>query len=243
MTTGVLCPHCQQSSDGQIPVNLPDDDAALTDGSVSICGHCLLPGIFDAGALRQPTDAEVEQLMGSPEFEAAMGAALLVGVLRDALHREDDDDDEPGPHVHALRVSYDPMTGEVDGLPEGLPPDVVEELARTLARDRTDRMAKMIRRHVTQEVANHVLSSYGNEDASMPSVTVAALISLIRLCNQADDAMLRELGEVHEFRGYILAVTMLAEPNERKAAEGGAGIKILEQLAGLRDKSENVMSQ
>jgi hypothetical protein len=234
--TKLPCPHCHQTADELLPVT---GDGEWVDGAGLICGGCMLPSIFEAGALREPTSAELDRLMSDELFRAATKAALLISIVRDVLGPEDDEqatsDHPAGPHVHAMTVSYDPLTGEVSGLPEGLPPDVIADLTDRITKARTDDMARMIRRYVTAEVANHVLSSYGNEQASMPSVTKAALISLIRLANQADDDMLHALGEVRDFRGYLLAVTMLAEPTEQTE---GQGMKILEQLAGLRDGSE-----
>ena len=109
-----------------------------------------------------------------------------------------------------------------------MPPEVMEELHDLLHRATVQGISRQIRRYVTPEIANHVLSAYGDEEASMPSLAVSALITLIRTCHISDEQMMEVLNEASPvFHGYVLATTLLGEGEDR------SGMPVLRKLAGL----------
>lgn len=111
---------------------------------------------------------------------------------------------------------------------DDMPPEVMEELHDMLHHATVQGISRQIRRYVTPEVANHVLSAYGDEQASMPSLAVSALITLIRTCHISDEGMLEVLNEASPvFHGYVLATTLLGESGD------GSGLPVLRKLAGL----------
>lgn len=226
------CPHCGRLTDDATSVNPNQPDARPGVGDSTICSQCTGVGVYTEDSIRKATDEELSEFATHPVFRRAMMAATFASVLQTGPSQEIDIEVEghegaEEPHTHhatMIPVSLNPDDPALAGLPGPLQ----EIIASALKSIRLTTITDEITRFVTQEVANHVLSSYGNEEASMPSLTTGALISLIRLCHESDDAMMMNLNDVEDFHGYVLAVVMLAEKP--------GGIEMLEKLAGLRTR-------
>jgi hypothetical protein len=214
--TELLCPFCGRH-------DLLERERALEPDTAVICAYCAEITMTSEEGLRKPTDEEVANLMRDPEFVEVLGLARSVTEAVSALRSSEEDEDGPPIETLALVLSSE---GVQLANGEQAPPELAELAAFALKKFRVENMSRMIRKHVTAEVANHVLSAYGDEDASMPNITTAALISLIRLCVGSDEEMLMSLMDVHDFHGYVLGVTVLAE-------HAPEGIEMLKMLAGF----------
>lgn len=233
MTSATLvCPHCEHEVDGEhTPVNeAAIDHPGKEPGDVTICSGCAGVAIFDDDLmLRKATADEVEGFKDNEDFQSAI-KAIELHIAIHKMREGGEDQITFNSGSMALKVGFDE-----DGnphFPDGVPPRMTEALEHILMHARVDRMAKEVQTHVTQEVANHVLAVYGHETASHPNVTTGALISLIRLCVESDEAMLDELNRLEFVHGYILAVTTFMEPSANQ--EDNLGREMLEQIAGLR---------
>lgn len=232
----LTCPHCGHLTDDATSTDPEHPDDLPRVGDATICRYCAGVGVYTEDAIRKATAEELAVLRTSDRFLSSLFTATLHVMLDD--HAEDPsviefthpghDEDHPHPH-HAtvIGVGIDsaghPHLETSSDLPDGFR----AMLSEAMYRIKVSRMAEEIQHWVTQEVANHVLSVYGNEQASMPSLTTGALISLIRLCHEADDQMMSNLNDVEDFHGYVIAVSFLAE-------QGPSGLEMLEQIAGLR---------
>lgn len=144
-------------------------------------------------------------------------------------------------HVHGLAgivLEFNSATGEVRVGGERVPDELAEDLAGLFRGFRVSAAASEIRRYVTPEIAHHILSAYGDERASMPSLSVAGLISLIRTCSISDDGMLDELNRVEDFHGYVLAVMILAEGVPGSSEPDHGGMRILREIAELDEPAK-----
>ena len=228
--TGTVCPRCGEATTGYTSLTTPD--AVPDPGDISFCAGCALPVRFLEHGVEPLTNEELAELRTKASFARAELVAKMTAAIGSS--------GQPRPLEMTIDVpGHDDMpahTHTVYAFPVDIDPDddssATEMLDTVLADISTRMLADEVRRYVTQEVANHVLSIYGNLDASMPSITISALISLIRLCNEADDDMLYELNRVEEFHGYVIAVTSLAERGEK-------GIYVLERIAGLREEEKD----
>lgn len=234
----MTCPYCDQLMDDATSTSRVHPDELPSVGDSTICAYCAGVGVYTENAIRQATAEELAELGKDPEFRRAMLTVSVAAQLRDQAglaveytHPGHDGDDHPHAH-HATMIS---VVMDDDGNPRlqttGLPEDIQIVLTEALHQLKRSQMADELRRWVTPEIANHVLSVYGNEQASMPNLTTGALISLIRLCHEADDQMMLNLNEVEDFHGYVMGVVYLAE-------RGSDGIELLEQIAGLRPWTE-----
>lgn len=202
--TDLRCPHCDGLTDDATATD-GDDSVRPKVGDPTICAYCTGIGIYTEHSIRRATADEMTEFRTHPEFRQAVALTKLLHML-----------------------TRDPAAATVIDLdPDTLPESLQEMLAGAIDKMMLEKQTREIRHFVTPEVANHVLSSYGNEDASMPSVATGALISLIRLCHESDDQMMSNLNDVEDFHGYVLAVALLAEGPD-------GGMEILEKIAGLR---------
>lgn len=207
------CPHCGVEIDAAQPAPGENPDAVLKGGSVTMCLNCAETGIFDDDlTLRKPTEEELA------EFEQDDHYLRLRDLTRQKVLER---------HTHVAMVELD-TDGSITVNGHEMPEGIRELVGRLIENLQFQAMAETIRKTVTQEVANHVLAYYGNEQASYPSVSITALISLIKLCDEMDTELMHELAESERIRGYVMAVSLLAE-------EGAEGIEMLEKIAGLRD--------
>lgn len=215
-TQELLCPYCGRH-------DLLERKRVLEPDTAVICAYCAeITMTSQEGPLRKPTEEEVANLMNDPEFVDVFGLAKQVTEMMSTIPKEEGGE---GLETLALVLSNEGVQ-LINGQPA--PPELAELAGFALKKFRIESTGRLIREHVTAEIANHVLSAYGDEDASMPNVTTAALISLIRLCITCDEEMLVSLMDVHAFHGYVFAVTLLAEhPPE--------GIDLLKMLAGFID--------
>lgn len=137
------------------------------------------------------------------------------------------DDDTHGPRFVAISLS-DLLKGAEGGDAEGLPSalsSVIGEVLRAIA---MREMVEDLQEHVTPQVASEVLWCYGDfEGTSEPSLATAALINLIRVASISDEHIMGHLSEIEHFRGYLLAVAMLAEKG------GESGLAMLRTIAQL----------
>jgi len=223
------CPYCRHLLRDAQRVDEGDPAEAPAPGAVAICPYCTKTAMFDENVkLRKVTDAELAELQRSRSY-----LLLRTLVRRNAQERGSytPPPDGEGEDLDMLEI---PVAFTADGAIdlEQMPTELQEILRPILRQIRITLVGEDIKHNVTAEVANHVLSAYGNEQASMPSVTVGALISLIRLCNESDDYLLDKLNNTEGIHGYVLAVTLLAE-------FGPEGLEILETVAGLRTPSKN----
>jgi hypothetical protein len=125
-----------------------------------------------------------------------------------------------------------PMRITADGVDVDLSdittPALRDALGEVLSHVHRQMVKDEIKRWVTPQIAHEVLSAFGDERATAPSLARLSLITLIRTCHISDDAILTELNSSEDFHGYVLAVCMLAE-NDNTAS----GMAVLRQLAGL----------
>jgi hypothetical protein len=212
---GQNCPSCGREFGSASPAGDTDQAAVPTPGAVTICDGCGETGVFGADLkIRPATEDELEEFMLQEDFRVARTAARKAARMRGI----------DGPIAIGITLGPD---GEIE-LPDGAPSALKEILGQVFTQMKVRAMGDDIKEHVTAEVANHVLSSYGDERASMPSLACSSLISLIRLCHQSDEHLLSHLNEVQHIHGYVIAVVYLAEnPPE--------GIEMLEMIAGFRD--------
>lgn len=232
--TDATCPRC--GADTGDATSMTGRHERPEPGDVSFCSRCGIPQRFTATGLELIPDDELAELRQDRKFARGeiLGKLIAAGLHEQASGEpleiviEHPGHDEERPHTHtvtALPVDIDPEDPE-------MAEHLHDMIGALLTQMRVKLMGQEIRKWVTPEVAHHVLSSYGNEHASMPSVATGALISLIRLCHQSDDMMLHNLDSVEDFHGYVLAIVMLAEKNDSDDEEGMA---LLEMIAGLRD--------
>src|SRR4051794_29463138 len=218
------CPHCRHVLTDPHDVETSEPEAEPMPGAATVCPFCGEAAVFDDNVrLRKVTEAELQDLEQDPRFQILSLVSRRLAKARGTLTADpeglDDTDPEHGPFEIPLRITAagDLETGHI-------PPRLREAIQPLLQDIRTRMVGEDIRDNVTPEIANYVLSAYGNEQASMPSIAVGALISLIRLCKESDDYLLARLDDVEGIHGYVLAVAVLAEnPPE--------GIEALELLA------------
>jgi hypothetical protein len=234
--TNLTCPHCGRPTDDASVWGEADDEDRPYVGAPTICAYCAGTGIYTENSIRLPTEEEQDKLDANPNFQMALSAAEILtqlhgsGLIREGLL------EIPGHEGHTHRGVVIAV-GEGPEVPEGaldvhdLPDRLREAIERAVERSKIDLMAEEIRQYVTPEIAHHVLSAYGDEEATMPSMSVGLLISLIRMCNISDDDMLDTLNHIRDFHGYVLAICTMAEGPA--AASGTTGMTILRRIAGL----------
>lgn len=143
-------------------------------------------------------------------------------------------------HVHdvggeAIAVPVLISAGGVDvDLSKIVSPQLREAIKESLEGLRAELIKQEIKRWITPQIAHEVLSVYGDERATAPSLARGALITLIRTCHISDDAMLAELNDVEEFHGYVLAICMLAESK----TGDDSGLGILRGIAELLNEDD-----
>jgi len=241
------CPRCNTANDDQ------DNDA----GEYTMCFNCGLMLKFTEDSLIEAPEEELVELRKDRRFRRAeMLGNLLTQVIK--LREEPEPDDEPvghagldetpedgwtivdhGDHQHRVPtnlggIALEIHDGEVSlvGKDVELPPELQQMIKDGIEKLRMDEQARDVKRYVTAEVANHVLSAYGDERASMPSLSISALITLIRTCAISDEGLLEELNQSSwQIHGYVVAIMLLAEPSVEKGLDGGMGV--LRRIAGI----------
>lgn len=224
----VRCPHCRHALTRTQRVNGGDPDEPPTPGSVAVCPFCATTSIFDNNLqLRKPTKQQLEELESDQQYRAFRSfverRARAGGTLPPLAEGEEEED----PDFDVIEIPIGPDGElEVEDIPARF-----RNLLQPFLQDVQTRIAvEHIKKHITAEVANHVLSSYGDEEASMPNVAFGALISLIRLCHESDDYLLSVLDATDDLHGYVLGVKM--------AETGKSGLEMLRAIGGLLSDEE-----
>ena len=238
-TIEITCPHCGKVNTAASEVvgaeEVLDPVAAPSNEAISLCSGCYGMSIMHNGVAVKLTTDELEKSREDPSFRRIEALSNLIRhVRKDHSDGEPEEDNETTHRLMGLSVVINTSTGEIEfpddsaDLPEGLKKAIAESVRDLHFR----RMREEVQQFVTPEVANHILSVYGDDRASMPSVSKTALISLIRLADEMDEEMLDCLNGVEEFHGYVLAVSVIMKDDEK---DGNSGRRILEHIAGLEE--------
>lgn len=218
----LTCPECDTTGDAEYFLWSGEDSPQEGDDTFCpICGTMLR---LIGTKLVAMTDDELEEARKDPAFvHREMMGGLLVAMLRAG--------------VDLNRLAVDPDTAQVqiiDG--DDLPPELREMIEAVVRRVEVDHAAEEYDRYVTAEVANHILWTYGDERASMPSLAVSGAISLIQTCMLTDDVMLHALNHVGMLHGYVLGLgTVRDRPDPEATAKG---FLLLRRIAGLLKDGE-----
>jgi hypothetical protein len=250
--TGFTCPKCGEPTDDTTSLNQDPDERPKV-GDVSFCFECGTALEITSDGLEQIPEEKLEELRHNSKFAKAeiLGKVLAIASHMPGFSEVFSEPDE----ADTITIEHGDHTHTVPAVPGGVPviieggkvrlldgpdlPDGMQALIKeAIERQRVDEQAREIKKYVTAEVANYVLSAYGNEQASMPSLSVSALISLIRTCAISDEDMLDDLNQANsEFHGYVLAIMLLAEQSIKH--ENDIGFGILRRIAGIDPPLEN----
>lgn len=214
------CPKCR------LPIGTFDENSPLPKvGDPTLCPGCGYLAVFEEDHLRPCTDEENAALVRSVAVRKMIKAIALRQALGGPVPTEGlRAVDFPVVERHEAVVveAYRDGTvtlnpGELSDLPDALK-ETIESVLTGLFRNTQQQTARMILETITPEIANHVLASYGHEDASWPSLSVSALISLAKQARESDDEMTHHMEQVPYFNGYLLAVDMMADRPKEAAA-------------------------
>lgn len=238
------CPSCGAAHGAHTQVGGDDDGGPPRRGDAMVCLECGCLAIYTQKNLRKPTPEESNILSELPEVKSVRAILVLrsiVTAVGQAVIETEDGAELPANDdvLHAVGIELREdgdgnlrVVSSSEEMPEGLR-RVVEEMLQDREQDRR---AHEIAKHITMEVAHHVLAIYGDDEASYPSVAIAELIGLIRTCRQSNEDLLRHLNGCEMIHGYILAVEIAEKriPDDPKAD----GLHMLRVMAALDPMDE-----
>ena len=196
-TIEITCPHCGKVNTAASEVvgaeEVLDPVAAPSDDAISLCSGCYGMSIMHNGVAVKMTIEELEKSREDPSFRRIEALSNLIRhVRKDHSDGEPEEDNETTHRLMGLSVVINTSTGEIEfpddsaDLPEGLKKAIAESVRDLHFR----RMREEVQQFVTPEVANHILSVYGDDRASMPSVKISRALSTnsagrLRSCSRA----------------------------------------------------------